>query len=409
MVRPAQFAIVGRLAAPVYAPQIASGIGLAMLVPVLPLYLTQGGLDFTEASIVLAAAGVGGALGSLPAGGLVARIGERHLVTLSLVVIAVAAMIVGTTTAVLALIALQLAMGAGAAALRLANQTTVTRSVVGSERGRAMSLMGGSMRLAYLVGPLVGGVLVDAVGFGPTFVVVGAIAASGLIPPLLHAAPVASNTSAVAPSGPAGLRAALVRHRRLLLRSGVGPALVMSVRSGRLVVVPLIGDELGLSPTAVGALVAVGTGADLLLFPIAGLVMDRFGRLAAMVPAFGLLGVGLLVLSIAHNTTMVIIAGVIMGVGNGMSAGTMLTLASDLAPPGDTGPFLAAMAAMQDGGRILGPLLVGWFADAAGLGTSAFVLAIAMFVGIGWIVGVIGETAPRSVPVSVLRGERPPR
>ena len=34
--------------------------------------------------------------------------------------------------------------------------------------------------------------------------------------------------------------------------------------------VPLIGDELGLGPTAVGALVTVGTAADLLLFPVAG-------------------------------------------------------------------------------------------------------------------------------------------
>lgn len=168
----------------------------------------------------------------------------------------------------------------------------------------------------------------------------------------------------------------------------------MTVRSGRLVVVPLIGDQLGLSPTAVGALIAVGTGADLLLFPLAGHVMDRYGRLASMVPAFGLLGVGLFVLAAAETTSMVVVAGIIMGVGNGMSAGTMLTLASDLAPPEEPGPFLAAMAAMQDSGRIAGPLAVGWFADAAGLGTSAFVLAVAMFVGISWIVFVIGETAP---------------
>ncbi len=159
-------------------------------------------------------------------------------------------------------------------------------------------------------------------------------------------------------------------------------------------VVPLIGDQLGLSPTAVGALVAVGTGADLLLFPVSGMVMDRHGRLAAMVPAFGLLGVGLLLLSMADGTGMVVVAGVVMGVGNGMSAGTMLTLSSDLAPAEEPGPFLAAMAAMQDSGRVAGPLLVGWFAAAAGLDTSALVLAVAMFAGIAWIVVVVGETAP---------------
>jgi MFS family permease len=394
--RPAQIEILRRLAAPVYAPQIASAIGISMLVPVLPLYLTQQGLGFTQTSVVLAAAGLGGVIGSLPSGGLVARFGDRTLMMLALVIMALAAALVGFTTVVVALFALRLAIGAGAAGLRLANQTRITHSVEGAHRGRAMSLMGGSFRLANLVGPLVGGALVDLVGFKATFVVVGVVIGAGLVPATLHrplpAAP-GDSRRPVAAHRPGVLRA-LWRHRRLLARGGPGPALVMTVRSGRLVVVPLIGDQLGLSPTAVGALIAIGTGADLLLFPLAGHVMDRYGRLASMVPAFGLLGVGLFVLAAAETTSMVVVAGIIMGVGNGMSAGTMLTLASDLAPPEEPGPFLAAMSAMQDSGRIAGPLAVGWFADAAGLGTSAFVLAVAMFVGISWIVLVIGETAP---------------
>ncbi len=59
---------------------------------------------------------------------------------------------------------------------------------------------------------------------------------------------------------------------------------------------------------------------------------------------------------------------------------------------------MAGLAAMQDSGKVIGPLLVGWFADAVGLGASAFVLGVAMVIGIGWIILVIGETlAPDSV------------
>ncbi len=81
-----------------------------------------------------------------------------------------------------------------------------------------------------------------------------------------------------------------------------------------------------------------------------------------------------------------------MGVGNGLSAGTMLTLGSDLAPADAPGQFLAAMAAMQDSGKIIGPLLVGWMADTVGLGASAAALGVAMIVGLAWIVVLIGET-----------------
>ena len=52
-----------------------------------------------------------------------------------------------------------------------------------------------------------------------------------------------------------------------------------------------------------------------------------------------------------------------MGIGNGLGAGTMLTLGSDLAPADAAGPFLAGMALMQGGGRILGALLVGIVGD----------------------------------------------
>ena len=168
--------------------------------------------------------------------------------------------------------------------------------------------------------------------------------------------------------------------------------MVMTVREGRNVLVPLIGDELGLSATSVGALVAIGTGADLLLFPVAGWLMDRFGRLYAIVPAFSLLGIGMFVLGLSDTTTGAIVAGVIMGIGNGMSAGTMLTLGGDLAPA-DAGPFLAALGMMQDGGVVIGPILVGWLADTAGLSQSALVLAVVMFVAIAYVVIVLGDTA----------------
>ena len=85
--------------------------------------------------------------------------------------------------------------------------------------------------------------------------------------------------------------------------------------------------------------------------------------------------------------------GPLVGIGNGMSAGTMLTLGTDLAPDDSPGQFLSALASVQNLGRILGPLIVGWFADAVGLRASAVALAVVMFVAITWIVVLIGETS----------------
>jgi MFS family permease len=303
--------------------------------------------------------------------------------------------LLGLTTVVITLVVLRMAAGASNVALRLSRQTYIARRVHGEYRGRSMAMIGGSFRFSLLVGPLLGGWLADTVGFTVTFVVAGGFAALGLIPPLVsgphHLPP---RTEAVV-ARQFGVVDAMRTHWRLLLLSGVVPFLVMTVREGRFVVLPLISDDLGLSPTAVGAVITVGTGADLLLFPAAGFVMDRFGRLAAMVPAFGTIAVGLLMLAAADSTRSVVVAGAVIGVGNGLSSGTMLTLGSDLAPADATGPFLAGLAAMQDGGRVVGPLLVGVIGAGAGLGAASVALAVVLIAAVLWLVLVVGETGGR--------------
>jgi len=389
MAPPSTRAVLRQLARPVYIPWLLVSFGMGMLVPVLPIYLRSVGLSFTMTSVVLAATGIGAALGGLPTGLALARVGERVLMLFGVVLTAVTAAALGLSEAIAVLIVLQFAIGVGTVATRLSGQTLVTRLAQPHMRGRAMSLMGGSQRVAMLLGPLLGGWLLDTIGSDKTFLATGAIILLGLIAPARSGA----STSVPEPaSEPGNAAKSLRQHRRLLIRTGVGPALVMTARTGRMVVVPLVADQLGLSPTAIGALVAVGTAADLALFPVAGYVMDRFGRLAAMVPAFGLLAVGLFLLAAATTAEMVLVAGVVMGVGNGLSSGTLLTMGSDIAPPEVRGPFLAGLAAMQDTGKVLGPLVVGWFADTVGLGASAFVLGVVMVIAIGWIILVIGET-----------------
>lgn len=381
-----------RLVLPVYAPMIAGTIGWGMLIPVLPLYLTEAGVSLRDVSVVLAASGLGAAISSLPAGSLLTRIGERAVMLASLVMLVATTALLGATTTVFALVALRMGAGAAGSALRLSRQTYIARRVVGVRRGRALAMVGGSFRFSLFVGPLLGGWIAGTAGFSTAFVVAGALTALGLIPPLLAHRDdrVLDEVAGVAQFGVVD---ALRRHWRPLLIAGVVPLLVMMAREGRFVVLPLISDDIGLGPAAVGAVVSVGTAADLLLFPVAGWAMDRFGRLYAIVPAFTMVAVGLVLLGLADSTTSVVVAGAVIGVGNGLSAGTMLTFGSDLAPADSTGPFLAGLAAMQDAGRVIGPLFVGLIGAGAGLGTASIALAAVLVVAVVYLVTVVGETS----------------
>lgn len=378
------------LVLPVYVPSVAGTLGIGMLVPVLPLYLRDIGMSFSEVAVVLGAAGVGAMVGGIPSGSMMARRDERALMIVSLVAMAATTAVFGLTTALASLVALRFAYGVGNIALRLSRQTYVAARVAAGARGRALSLIGGSFRLSLLVGPPLGGYLADTIGFAWTFMVTGAVTAAGL------AGAVDRGWSSPATESPSvqqvPLFAALWRYRGVLAKAGMASGLVIAVRQGRYVALPLIAAELDLSLTAIGGLLAIGTGADLLLFPVAGYLMDRYGRLHAIVPSFLLVTVGLVILGFADNAAEIALAGAVMGVGNGIGAGTMLTMASDLAPDEARGQVLSGLAVLQDTGSLLGPLIVGVAADAAGVGASALALAAVMVLASAWLVIVVGET-----------------
>ena len=387
-----------RLLVPIYLPWGMATLGAGIILPVLPLYLEEAGLSLGSVGTVLAASGIGSALGGVPASSLAERRGNDRLLLVAMVLLAGTTVFLGLTSAVVALVAMRVGYGFAFAGLTQSRQLVVARQVAVGLRGRINSFIGGMHRLAYVVGPVLGGWVYETWGANPTFFLSGALTGVGLVTLVL---PGGRDDHPVAPASQRiRIASSLWRHRRRLVVASLGPLLVASARSGRHVVVPLIGDELELDAAAIGLLVAVGTAADFLLFPIAGWLSDRFGRLTSMVPAFSLMAVGLALLGFADTVTQAVVAGVIMGFGNGLSAGSMLTLSTDLAPADEPGPFIAGFHTLSGAGTFVGPFAVGWVAEAYGLGTAALVLAATLMAGVAWLALVIGETSrPRHTGV----------
>ncbi len=366
-------------------------LGGTVLLPVLPLYLIEQGISLSLAGVIIGAVGVGSVLGGVPASVFGQRFGNDTLMFVSVAMQASVVLAFGFTELAVALIVLRVATGIGMSGTRQSRQVYIARSVDVGVRGRVMSLVGGTHRFTFVVGPLLGGWVYDTWSSQSVFVVAAAITAIGLLWIALPGGvdPLDSHhRHAEEPRVGVALR----RHGRLLARASLGPMLIMAAREGRYVVIPLFGDRFGLSASAIGLLVAVGTAADFVLFPVAGFVMDRFGRLYSMVPAFGLMALGLLMLAVAGSTSEVVVSGIVIGVGNGLSSGSMLTMSTDLAPSDAYGPFIAGFSMAAGVGRLVGPVVVGWAAGSIGLGASAFALAITLGLGLSWVVFVIGET-----------------
>lgn len=389
-----------RLILPVYLPCFFINGGTAMLVPLLPLYLASVGLSESVLGVVIAAAGVGGMASLIGWGRLIDRLGENTVLVLSVAVIVCSVAAFGVIGSAVALGALRLFGGAGSAGWVLSRQTFLTHATDPQTRGKAMALFGGTTRSAFLVGPVIAGAVAEVAGYPTAFLVCAITTGAGAVPLLFLPQGVGqghrSGPAAGRESDKHGARPSLLPHTRNLILAGSGQVLVIAVRSGRFVVLPLIGESVGLSPADVGFLVGLGGLADLMLFPVSGVLMDRFGRLYAIVPAFTMMGAGLFLLAAATTGLAVTIAAVVIGIGNGLGSGTMLTLSADLAPAEAPSGFLAALGTIRDAGRVAGPLAVGVITDAASLSVSATVMGATALAAAAVIAFGIGETLDKT-------------
>jgi EmrB/QacA subfamily drug resistance transporter len=93
------------------------------------------------------------------------RYGPKNLYLVGLTVFTLASLWCGLTTSIEMLIAARVLQGLGAGILTPQTMSVITRIFPADKRGQAMALWGATAGVATLVGPILGGILVDALGW----------------------------------------------------------------------------------------------------------------------------------------------------------------------------------------------------------------------------------------------------
>jgi MFS family permease len=362
----------------VYVPSIILTFAEGLLVPVLPLYLASLGVSFWWIGLVLAAEAIGMLVGDLPAGALLRRMNRRVSMLSGLLLLAVTAFASAFAATAWLLFITRWVAGLGWALWWMSRHAYLTQTVPVRQRGRVIAAYGGAQRVGSLIGPAVGGVVAVAFGFAAPFFVYGVAAIATMA--VVWGLPDGAERSVASGHGHGNSRAAwrliAAMGPRLLASAGLGVLMAQAVRAGRRVVIPLFGATvLGLDAQQVGFIVSLTALIDFAFFPLAGVLMDRFGRKAAIVPSFVLQTLGMLLVPLSGGFAGLLAAGLLIGFGNGIGSGTMMTVGADLAPEGATGEFLGAWHLVGDGGAMGSPVLVGALADGLGLAGATVVVA----------------------------------
>jgi MFS family permease len=361
---------------PVYVPTVLLAMAQGLLVPTLPFYALEFDVSFALASLVLAAAGIGTLVADVPAGILLGRLGLKPTMLLGAGMVVVSTFALALASFYPELIVYRLIAGVGTAMWGLSRHAFITESIHPSERGRAISMFGGINRIGMFGGPALGGLIAREFGLVSSFYVASALGAVAFVISVIYI----KDTRVVVHSERSvrwGLVRAMVRANwQSLAAAGVAQTFGQLIRSGRQTIIPFYGIAvLGLSVDQVGLIQSASSMVDMMLFVPAGYIMDRYGRKVASVPSFGIMAFGMLLIPLTNSFGTMLAVAMLIGLGNGLGSGAMMTLGADLAPRGATGEFLGLWRLIGDTGQAGGPLTVGAMTDILGHEASAFVLA----------------------------------
>ena len=385
------------LAVSVYVPTLLLSLAQGLLIAVLPLYAASFGVGYGLVGLATSATAIGTLVTDVPAGAVLGRFGMRAAMIAGSGLVTVSTLALVWSEQFPGLVGLRFLAGIGAAVWALSRHAYIAEAIPVQQRGQALSTFGGINRLGIFGGPALGGVLADAAGIDATFALSAGLSGVALVLSALLLKPL---PAAGAPTRAAHrwrlVWAGLRRNARDLSAAAVAQTLGQLVRAGRFLIIPLWGaEQLGLDAAQVGLIVTAGAILDVSMFIPAGMLMDRFGRKVAAVPSFALMALGIGLIPFTHDFVTLLLAAMLVGLGNGLGSGLMMTLGADLAPPGATGEFLGVWRLIGDVGAVAGPLMVGLVAAAVGLAGGAWVLSLAGWLAVVTLAGLVRETRVR--------------
>jgi MFS family permease len=320
------------MAGAIFLPNLLFSIGQGAILPVIPVVAVNLGSSLAGSGMVAAMLVVGALVADLPAGALVAKVGERAGMVGALVLasLGVGLALFAQTPWLFGLAVF--VMGTATAVFYLARHAFMTTFVPAEVRARAMSTLGGTFLLGYLIVPFGTAWLIDMTGQVKSALwiqLAGCLAAGAAVLAFKDPEKAMAAATPEAHRAPtAGLFRALRTNRRTLATVGTGAGLLSARRAGRQVLLPMWGLSLGLGESYIAVVIGIAGVVDCALFYTGGWLMDRFGRMWVILPCQIAMGVGYVGLSFTHDwpaaAKWFVAGAVFLSLANGIGSGILI-------------------------------------------------------------------------------------
>ncbi len=339
-----------------YIPALLAGIGWGMIIPTIPVLSVYYGVSVGAAAQTVTAFATGRFVGTAMSGIILDRFGARVAIVGGSLAAGIAALLALGAPWFSSLLALLFVIGAGDSLWLLGLELAGIDLVRQDQRGRVISGFHGMSNGGLTLGPLIGGVLTEALSFRTVFLGYAICATTALVLGLM-ARIVRSPMTSQPMSRPIKLfhlKERLLRIKDLFkqiqphLRATYAVLVIATTTSimFRLTTQSMIpvyaGAYLGFTPSEVGLLFSIsGVFVFAMILP-AGFILDKIGRKWATVPSTGLPALAYLFIPFANTFFELAVLISLTGIANGLSLGSIATSTYDVVPPVERGRLQAA-------------------------------------------------------------------
>jgi DHA1 family multidrug resistance protein-like MFS transporter len=371
--------------------EFAAFAGLSLILPFIPLYVRELGIteiaDVTRWSgLLLSGPFLVSFLVTPTWGALGDRYGQKLMVVRALLGSALAYVGMALAGRVETLFGWRLALG-GVSGFLAAGMALVSVTVPDGRRGYALGLLQTVVPAAGMVGPLLGGVLADLIGYRQIFFVVAAICALGgiiaamvLVEPRTTALDAPSQSKARENMGLAWSNAVL---RRTLIAIVASQALVTSLQPVFVLYVESLGVEQRLLSTTTGVLFAATGITALIAAPRWGRRGDVLGFHGALTLAVFGSAILLFLQGLVSSVAMLLVLRLLYGAFVSGILPPLLGSMSAASPPERRGGIMGLSSSAIMLGNLLGPLAGGFVAAHLSV-RAVFYVSAAGMLGVNW-------------------------
>ncbi|HQS23000.1 MAG TPA: MFS transporter [Sediminibacterium sp.] len=325
-----------------------------MMIPELPGYLTKiGGAEYKGLIIALFTlmAGI-----SRPfSGKLTDTIGRVPVMVFGSLVCVICSLLYPVLTSVAGFLLLRFVHGFSTGFKPTATAAYGADVVHESRRGEAMGALAIGYTIGASAGPMLGSYLVNYFSYDIMFYVSAFLALGSVI--ILY------NVKETLPNA-ARFKAMHLKINRTEIfdASAIRPALItllLCFSIGTvLTVAPDFSEHLGLHNK--GIFFAFFTVASLFIRFVAGKISDKYGRVPVLIGSTAVLVIAMIILSLSHSVTMMLVGAVLYGLSWGINSPVITAWTVDLCEPVNRGKAIASMYIALEVGIGTGALFSGW-------------------------------------------------